>query len=98
MSIADRGFACPRCGSQDTHVCDSRGNRDSSRRRRRRFCEGCDHRFSTVEITLAEYEALLGSTALAQVKRELIAVIDRRMVGRIVPRPEAAEAESEAQA
>lgn len=90
------GFVCPRCGSDATHVSDSRGNPESSRRRRRRFCERCEHRFSTVEITDAEYEALLGSTALAQVKRELIAVLDRRMAGRIVLRPETTEVEAQA--
>lgn len=83
---AGLGFVCPKCGSDKTHVCDSRGNKDSSHRHRRRFCEVCDHRFSTVEITRAEYEALIGNTGLRELRMELVALIDRRIV-RIVPRP-----------
>lgn len=46
---------CPHCGC-DTRVIDSRPNEDSIYRRRE--CENCKHRFSTVEIDADYYETL----------------------------------------
>ena len=46
---------CPNCGGH-TNVVDSRPNEDSTRRRRE--CEVCKHRFSTVEIDADYYEKL----------------------------------------
>ena len=41
---------CPFCGAQDTRVVDSRLASDGDQVRRRRRCEGCGERFTTLEI------------------------------------------------
>ncbi len=40
---------CPKCGSRDDKVIDSRQSRDSSSVRRRRQCLNCGYRFTTYE-------------------------------------------------
>lgn len=40
---------CPKCGSREDKVVDSRQSRDSSSIRRRRECLGCGYRFTTYE-------------------------------------------------
>src|ERR1700758_1594478 len=40
---------CPKCGSRDDKVIDSRQSRDSSSIRRRRQCLSCEYRFTTYE-------------------------------------------------
>ncbi len=40
---------CPFCGHDDTQVKDSRPSDDASAIRRRRFCTGCNQRFTTIE-------------------------------------------------
>ena len=40
---------CPKCGSRDDKVIDSRQSRDSSSIRRRRECLSCQYRFTTYE-------------------------------------------------
>ncbi len=40
---------CPKCGSRDDMVIDSRQSRDSSSIRRRRQCLSCGYRFTTYE-------------------------------------------------
>ena len=40
---------CPKCGSQDDKVVDSRSIRNGEVVRRRRVCLGCSHRFTTYE-------------------------------------------------
>ena len=40
---------CPVCNHEDTKVVDSRLSNDGTSIRRRRLCESCEHRFSTVE-------------------------------------------------
>jgi transcriptional repressor NrdR len=40
---------CPKCGSRDDKVIDSRQSRDSSSIRRRRECLSCNYRFTTYE-------------------------------------------------
>lgn len=40
---------CPVCNNEDTKVVDSRLSADGITVRRRRACEACEHRFSTVE-------------------------------------------------
>jgi transcriptional repressor NrdR len=40
---------CPFCGAEDTQVRDSRPSEDKLSIRRRRFCNDCSHRFTTVE-------------------------------------------------
>ncbi len=40
---------CPFCGKDDTKVIDTRAMEDNTVIRRRRFCEGCNERFTTYE-------------------------------------------------
>ena len=40
---------CPKCGSRDDKVIDSRQSRDNSSIRRRRECLSCNYRFTTYE-------------------------------------------------
>ncbi len=40
---------CPFCGAEDTQVRDSRPSEDKSSIKRRRFCNECNYRFTTVE-------------------------------------------------
>ncbi len=40
---------CPQCASGDTRVVDSRPAAGGTSLRRRRHCDNCDHRFSTLE-------------------------------------------------
>jgi transcriptional repressor NrdR len=40
---------CPYCGNEDTQVKDSRPSEEGGAIRRRRFCNQCDARFTTVE-------------------------------------------------
>ena len=40
---------CPRCDSANIRVVDSRDSGDGKSIRRRRECEGCEHRFTTFE-------------------------------------------------
>jgi transcriptional repressor NrdR len=40
---------CPKCGSQEDRVVDSRASREGATIRRRRECAACTHRFTTYE-------------------------------------------------
>src|SRR6185503_10520486 len=40
---------CPKCGSQEDRVVDSRASREGATIRRRRECTTCNHRFTTYE-------------------------------------------------
>lgn len=46
---------CPKCGSYNLVVRDSRPSKQSIRRRR--HCNDCGHRFNTIEISIADFEA-----------------------------------------
>lgn len=53
------GLGCPYCNRGNrTHVIDSRDNHRDKVRRRRHECEHCQQRFTTYEITAAEYEKI----------------------------------------
>lgn len=56
---------CPKCKSVNVPCVDSRQTPDNLTRRRR-WCEDCGIRFSTVEITVDEYETTKGKLALLQ--------------------------------
>lgn len=45
---------CPRCGSDNDRVLDSRGGKEEPVIRRRRVCLDCDCRFSTIETIIPE--------------------------------------------
>jgi len=53
---------CPFCGNQDTQVKDSRPSEDGMAIRRRRFCPGCESRFTTFErVQLRELTVIKSS-------------------------------------
>jgi len=45
---------CPKCGTTDTRVIDSRVSSNGLAIRRRRSCQSCNYRFSTVEEIIRE--------------------------------------------
>ena len=45
---------CPKCGTTDTRVIDSRVSTNGLAIRRRRSCQSCNYRFSTVEEIIRE--------------------------------------------
>ncbi len=62
------GIACPRCGSLDSEVTDSRPSGDG--RRRRRECGLCSRRFSTMELRSDDlYELFAALDALSDTWR-----------------------------
>src|SRR4029434_6625148 len=50
---------CPKCGSRDDKVIDSRQSRDSSSIRRRRQCLKCGYRFTTYEEIERAYRRVI---------------------------------------
>jgi len=50
-------LACPACASQNVSVVETRGNGPGSLRRRR-VCDSCGHRWSTIEISEAVFKSL----------------------------------------
>lgn len=45
---------CPKCGTKDTRVIDSRVSSNGVSIRRRRSCQNCEYRFSTIEEVVSE--------------------------------------------
>lgn len=45
---------CPKCGGEDTRVIDTRIDRKGLSIRRRRLCQSCEYRFSTLEEVVRE--------------------------------------------
>ena len=52
------GIHCPKCGSVESHVTDSRNHEVNNARRRRYECNRCRHRYTTYEIPGEDYERL----------------------------------------
>ncbi len=67
---------CPKCGSRDDKVIDSRQSRDSSSIRRRRECLKCKYRFTTYEeaasIAKAFEKRSMSLVTLEQVVDEVV--------------------------
>ncbi|MEI7607181.1 MAG: hypothetical protein WCJ64_07340 [Rhodospirillaceae bacterium] len=70
---------CPFCGHDDTSVRGSRPAEDNASIRRRRFCPGCDARFTTFDR-----EKLLRSLRIALRKRPVQADRIEKVVNHIV--------------
>ncbi len=65
---------CPFCGSDDTQVKDSRSTEENSATRRRRACNNCGQRFTTVErVQLRELTVIKSSGAREPLDREKLA-------------------------
>ena len=56
---------CPSCGSRDVGVIDSRSWEDLQERRRRRECDACGHRWTTVEVPIDELQRIKRKARLA---------------------------------
>ncbi len=72
--LATPGFMCPSCKERHTSVVDSRP-RESGYIRRRRVCDSCTFKFSTIEVPLDFFESAdLGSlrTATSNAMNELV--------------------------
>lgn len=62
---------CPFCGYEDTQVKDSRPTEDGGSIRRRRFCPGCEARFTTFErVQLRELTVIKSSGDKRPFERE----------------------------
>lgn len=75
---------CPVCGSTKVYVKDSRSFNDGEHKRRRRECGECGHRWTTVEVTLKEFQtididAVAANNERDKVISEEIAKISRKM-------------------
>jgi transcriptional repressor NrdR len=57
---------CPKCGSLEDKVIDSREAKDGISIRRRRECQGCNHRFTTYEYLEHEEVRVIKSTGIRQ--------------------------------
>lgn len=72
---------CPACRSRQVGVLDSRDHRGLKVRRRE--CQSCGHRFSSVEISRDNYMQLRrAATAMTQVKESMacaLALVDARI-------------------
>ena len=66
---------CPKCGSEDSGVIDSRGGMNYTVRRRR-ICNECLYRFSTIEITDGDYTKLKRESGLL---RQIADYMNERM-------------------
>lgn len=71
---------CPECGSYNLGCKDTRESKTHpGRRARRHKCQDCGHRFSTIEITLEEYENLCGLRKCE--RRAVVAKYRTRVIG-----------------
>jgi transcriptional repressor NrdR len=95
------GIACPRCGSGDSKVRDSRAKGEMIRRRR--VCQQCAIRFSTFEMVsdLDEFaeevpEALLLQGLLRDIPKPIATAVSR-LIGVLAKREAQLLAEAEAE-
>ena len=77
---------CPFCQHQDTKVIDSRASEDGATIRRRRECEACGERFSTLETIELKLPAIIKSDGRRENfdARKLRAGFDRALQKRAV--------------
>jgi len=67
-------LTCSNCGSyNNTSVIDTRENRDNVRRRRK--CVACDFRWTTREITDAEYKSLKGDRERSSLENQIRTIV-----------------------
>ena len=75
-------FNCEKCGHQDWTVLETRhshikGKPNSPATRRRRECLGCGDRFTTYEVSGADYDDLLSATSAIAKLRIVLGEIAR---------------------
>lgn len=78
---------CPFCQNSDTRVIDSRVSEDGATIRRRRGCEACGERFSTLETVELKLPAIIKSDGSREAfdARKLRVGFDRALQKRTVP-------------
>ena len=78
---------CPFCQHTDTRVIDSRVSEDGATIRRRRECEACNERFSTLETIELKMPAIVKSDGTREAfdARKLRVGFDRALQKRAVP-------------
>ena len=78
---------CPFCQHADTRVIDSRVSEDGATIRRRRECEACNERFSTLETVELKLPAIVKSDGTREAfdARKVRAGFDRALQKRAVP-------------
>ena len=74
-----KAAVCPKCGDEHVQVLETSASATVIVRRRRE-CKQCGYRFSTVEITVDDYEALQARVNLAEGKKALHALNEIRQV------------------
>ena len=72
-------MVCPKCRSENVLIINSRPRGDTVRRRRE--CENCSERWTTLEISMEEYQLLTyafkkSKRTLIQLRDELNAVLE----------------------
>lgn len=81
MTDLSRTIPCPSCGSRKTSVTDSRPTAEGfPTTKRRRQCDTCAHRFTTIEVLTNSLDGLLSATEhdlMLRTARSLVARIKR---------------------
>ncbi|KAG1267637.1 hypothetical protein G6F65_013897 [Rhizopus arrhizus] len=87
FSRARRSMYCPFCQHADTRVIDSRVSEDGATIRRRRECEACNERFSTLETVELKLPAIVKNDGTREAfdQRKVRAGFDRALQKRAVP-------------
>lgn len=67
-------MVCPKCGSYNVIVIDSRPA-DAMVNRRRKCCV-CDYRFNTVEVNTDNYDRLVQLAVLMEKVRDMLSIMD----------------------
>lgn len=65
-------YTCPKCGSNEVLVNDSRPKGKLGHFYRRRQCQACWHRFTTIEMPLTEYNDILQADEHLQALKRII--------------------------
>ena len=78
---------CPGCGSDQTRVIDSRLSDGGDTVRRRRACQGCEHRFTTFERSALDHPRVIKSDGRRELwneeklRRGIMRALEKRPVG-----------------
>lgn len=76
-------LACPTCGGHRLAVVDTRRTNGHGAIRRRRKCEDCGYRYSTIEISESVFKSLIRSDTLSGHRAQLKRVVAdlQKMIG-----------------
>lgn len=77
---------CPYCESRDTKVLDSRESKDGDEIKRRRQCEKCENKFSTIEklikldLEVEKNNKEIETFNLSKLKKSILKACDKRPI------------------